>query len=158
NNVDNCARVCHSASVHGLALTMGSGAMTNTIEDITTDVDVIMLVGSNPTEAHPVIGSQIRQAVQKGTKLIVVDPRKIDLVKNCELHLQVKAGTNVAFANGIMNVIINEGLQDRKFIEERTEGYEELKEMVKGYTPDIVAKICEIDKEDLIKAARLYAN
>ncbi len=158
NNVDNCARVCHSASVHGLANTLGSGAMTNTIEDITTDVDVIMLVGSNPTEAHPVIGSQIRQAVQNGTKLIVVDPRKIDLVKNSELHLQVKAGTNVAFANGIMNVILNEGLEDEKFIQERTEGYEELKELVADYTPAVVAKICEIEEEDLIKAARLYAN
>lgn len=158
NNVDNCARVCHSASVHGLANTLGSGAMTNTIEDITTDVDAILLVGSNTTEAHPVIGSQIRQAIQHGTKLIVVDPRKIDLVKNSKLHLQIKGGTNVAFANGMMNVIINEGLEDQDFIRERTEGYEAMKELVASYTPEVVAEICEIDKEDLIAAARLYAT
>ena len=124
NNTDNCARVCHSASVAGLAMTLGSGAMTNPIEDITKKPDVIMLVGSNPEEAHPVVGMQIRQAVQRGCKLIVVDPRDIDLAKHADIHLKLKPGTNVAFANGIMNVIISEGLQDDKFIAERTEGYE----------------------------------
>ena len=121
NNVDNCARVCHSASVHGLAQTLGSGAMTNPIADITEDVDMILLVGSNPEEAHPVIGAQIRQAIQRGTQVVVVDPRKINLVKDSALHLQVQAGTNVAFANGMMHVILKESLADRHFIEERTE-------------------------------------
>ena len=107
NNVDNCARVCHSASVHGLAQTLGSGAMTNPIADITEDVDMILLVGSNPEEAHPVIGAQIRQAIQRGTQVVVVDPRKINLVKDSALHLQVQAGTNVAFANGMMHVILS---------------------------------------------------
>lgn len=158
NNVDNCARVCHSASVHGLAHTLGSGAMTNPIADITTDVDMILLVGSNPEEAHPVIGSQIRQAMQRGTKVVVVDPRKIDLVKNCELHLQLQAGTNVAFANGMMHVILKEGLADQKFIEEKTEGFEALERLVAEYTPEKVAEICHIKAEDLIKAARLYAT
>ncbi|MFD1672396.1 formate dehydrogenase subunit alpha [Agrilactobacillus yilanensis] len=158
NNVDNCARVCHSATVHGLAQTLGSGAMTNTIEDITTDVDAILLVGSNPTEAHPVIGSQIRQAVQHGAQLVVADPRKIDLVHNAKLHLQVKGGTNVALANGLMNVIINEGLADEAFIAQRTEGYEALKAMVADYTPEVVAEICEIEPEAIVQAARIYAN
>lgn len=158
NNVDNCARVCHSASVHGLAHTLGSGAMTNPIADITTDVDVILLVGSNPEEAHPVIGAQIRQAMQRGTKVIVVDPRKIDLVKNSELHLQIQAGTNVAFANGMMHVILKEGLADRKFIEEKTEGFEALEQLVAEYSPEKVAEICHIEADDLIKAARLYAK
>lgn len=158
NNVDNCARVCHSASVHGLAHTLGSGAMTNPIADITTDVDVILLVGSNPEEAHPVIGSQIRQAMQHGTKVIVVDPRKIDLVKNSELHLQIQAGTNVAFANGMMHVILKEGLADQTFIEEKTEGFEALERLVAEYTPEKVAEICHIEAEDLIKAAKLYAT
>ena len=158
NNVDNCARVCHSASVHGLAQTLGSGAMTNPIEDITTDVDMILLVGSNPTEAHPVVGSQIRQAIQKGTKIVVVDPRKIDLVKDASLHLQIEPGTNVAFANGMMHVILKAGLADKKFIEERTEGFEELAKMVEDYTPEKVAKICHIEAEDLIEAALMYAK
>lgn len=158
NNVDNCARVCHSASVHGLAQTLGSGAMTNPIADITEDVDMILLVGSNPEEAHPVIGAQIRQAIQRGTQVVVVDPRKINLVKDSALHLQVQAGTNVAFANGMMHVILKEGLEDRHFIEERTEGFSDLEKMVADYTPEKVAEICHIHPEDLIQAARMYAK
>lgn len=158
NNVDNCARVCHSASVHGLAMTLGSGAMTNPIQDITEDVDVILLVGSNPTEAHPVVGSQIRQAIQRGTKIIVVDPRKIDLTKNAEIHLPIKAGTNVAFANGMMHVIIKEGLADMEFIKSRTEGFEEIAKIVEDYTPEKVGEICHIDPDDLRRAAIMYAK
>ncbi|MCL6760353.1 formate dehydrogenase subunit alpha [Enterococcus faecalis] len=158
NNVDNCVRVCHSASVHGLAQTLGSGAMTNPIADITEDVDMILLVGSNPEEAHPVIGAQIRQAIQRGTQVVVVDPRKINLVKDIALHLQVQAGTNVAFANGMMHVILKEGLADRHFIEERTEGFLDLEKMVADYTPEKVAEICHIHPEDLIQAARMYAK
>ncbi|MBD9889638.1 formate dehydrogenase subunit alpha [Enterococcus faecalis] len=158
NNVDNCARVCHSASVHGLAQTLGSGAMTNPIADITEDVDMILLVGSNPEEAHPVIGAQIRQAIQRGIQVVVVDPRKINLVKDSALHLQVQAGTNVAFANGMMHVILKEGLADRHFIEERTEGFSDLEKMVADYTPEKVAEICHIHPEDLIQAARMYAK
>ncbi|MDO5545421.1 MAG: formate dehydrogenase subunit alpha [Eubacteriales bacterium] len=158
NNTDNCARVCHSASVSGLAMTLGSGAMTNPIEDITQKPDVIMLVGSNPEEAHPVVGMQIRQAVKRGCKLIVVDPRDIGLAKKADIHLKLKPGTNVAFANGMMHVIIEEGLQDDKFIAERTEGYEEIKEIVKKYTPEVVAEICHINADDLRAAARMYAK
>ena len=158
NNVDNCARVCHSASVAGLAMTLGSGAMTNPIADITQNPDVIMLVGSNPEEAHPVVGMQIRQAVQRGCKIIVADPRDIGLAQNADIHLKLRPGTNVAFANGIMHVIIEEGLQDTKFIEERTEGYEKIKEIVKDYTPEKVGEICHIDPEDLRKAAIMYAK
>lgn len=158
NNTDNCARVCHSASVAGLAMTLGSGAMTNPIADITQKPDLIMLVGSNPEEAHPVVGMQIRQAIKRGCKLIVVDPREIGLAKKADVHLKLKPGTNVAFANGIMHVIIEEGLQDQKFIEERTEGYEELREIVKEYTPERVGEICNINPEDLRKAAIMYAK
>ena len=139
-------------------MTLGSGAMTNTIEDVTKESDVIMLVGSNPEEAHPVIGMQIRQAVQRGCKLIVVDPRDIDLAKKADIHIKIRPGTNVAFANGIMNIIIEEGLQDMDFINSRTEGYEEIKEIVKDYTPEKVAKICHIDEADLRKAAIMYAK
>lgn len=158
NNVDNCARVCHSATVAGLAMTLGSGSMTNTIDDITHDSDVIMLVGSNTEEAHPVIGMQIRQAVEKGCKLIVVDPRDIGLAKKADIHLKIKPGTNVAFANGLMNVILSEGLADEEFIKTRTEGFDELKEIIKEYTPDKVAEICHIDEADLKAAAILYAK
>lgn len=157
NNVDNCARVCHSASVAGLAMTLGSGAMTNPIADITGDVDLIMLIGSNPEEAHPVIGMQIRQAVQRGAKLIVVDPRVIELAKRADVHLRVRPGTNVAFANGMLHVMIAENLVDEEFIAERTEGFEELKDLVSDYTPERVAEICNIDPDRLREAARMYA-
>ena len=139
-------------------MTLGSGAMTNTIQDITKEPDVIMLVGSNPEEAHPVIGMQIRQAVQRGCKLIVVDPRDIDLAKKADIHIKIKPGTNVAFANGIMNVIIEEGLQDMDFINSRTQGYDEIKELVKEYTPKKVAQICNINEKDLRDAAIMYAK
>ncbi|MDR0200166.1 MAG: formate dehydrogenase subunit alpha [Streptococcaceae bacterium] len=158
NNVDNCARVCHSSTVHGLAMSFGSGAMTNTIADITTDVNAILLVGSNTTEAHPVIGAQIRQAVRNGAKLIVIDPRKIDLVDRATLHLQAKAGSDVALVNAMMNVIISEGLEDKDFIAKRTEGYEEMRELVKDYTPEKVAEICGVSAEQIREAARIYAK
>lgn len=157
NNVDNCARVCHSATVAGLAMTLGSGAMTNTIGDITGDVDTILLVGSNPEEAHPVIGMQIRQAVNRGAHLIVVDPRDIGLSHEADVHLKLKPGTNVAFANGMMHVIIEERLADEEFIKNRTEGFEELKKIVAEYTPEKVAEICHIDPDHLREAARMYA-
>ncbi len=159
NNTDNCARVCHSATVAGLAKTLGSGAMTNPIYDITHDVDCIMLVGSNPEEAHPVVGMQIRQAVRrKKTRLIVVDPRDIGLSKHADIHLKIRPGTNVAFANGMMNVIINEGLMDKEYIENFTEDFDKIKELVKDYTPEKVAEICHIDKDKLVEAARMYAT
>lgn len=159
NNVDNCARVCHGPSVAGLATTLGSGAMTNPIADITSpDVDVIMLVGSNPEEAHPVVGMQIRAAVERGAKLIVVDPRDIRLAKKADIHLKLRPGTNVAFSNGMCHVMIEEGLIDRSFIDERTEGFDEFAAMVADYTPERVAEICNISADDLRAAARLYAT
>ena len=158
NNTDNCARVCHSATVAGLAKTLGSGAMTNPIYDITHDVDAILLVGSNPEEAHPVVGMQIRQAVQRGTRLIVVDPRSIGLTKNADIHLKLRPGTNVAFANGMMHVMIKEDLIDHDYIENFTEDFEKIKELVKDYTPEKVGEICHIDPLKLIEAARMYAT
>lgn len=117
-----------------------------------------MLVGSNPEEAHPVIGMQVRKAVESGTKLIVVDPRDIGLARHADIHLKLKPGTNVAFANGMVHILIEEGLVDKQFVEERTEGYEELARMVESYTPERVAQICGIDKRDLIAAAKLYGT
>ena len=158
NNIDNCARVCHSATVAGLARTLGSGAMTNPIYDITHDVDCILLVGSNPEEAHPVVGMQIRQAVNRGTRLIVVDPRDIGLTKYADIHLKLRPGTNVAFANGMMHVMIEEDLIDHDYIENYTEDFEKLKELVKDYTPEKVGEICHIDPDKLVEAARMYAT
>ena len=101
---------------------------------------------------------QVRQAVQRGAKLIVVDPRDIDLCKDADIHLKLKPGTNVAFANGMMHIFIEEDLIDHKFIEDRTENFEAMKEMVKDYTPEKVAEICQIDADMLREAARIYAK
>lgn len=137
---------------------LGSGAMTNSIEDITRQSDVIMLVGSNPEEAHPVIGMQIRAAVERGCKLIVVDPRDIGLAASADIHLKLRPGTNVAFANGVVNYLILNHLYDERFIRERTEGFEILAATVRDYTPERVEDICGIDQRDLIAAAKMYAS
>ena len=158
NNTDNCARVCHSATVAGLAKTLGSGAMTNTIYDITHSVDCILLVGSNPEEAHPVVGMQLREAVRNGTKLIVADPRTIGLAKQADIHLKLRPGTNVAFVNALLHVIIEEDLVDRDFIRDFTEGYETIRELVKDYTPERVGELCHVDPDKLREAARMYAT
>ncbi|MCR4926720.1 MAG: formate dehydrogenase subunit alpha [Lachnospiraceae bacterium] len=158
NNTDNCARVCHSATVAGLATTLGSGAMTNPIHDITHDVDCILLVGSNPEEAHPVVGMQIRKAAMNGTRLIVVDPRDIGLSKQADIHLKIRPGTNVAFANGMMHVMIKEDLIDHDYIDKYAENFENLKALVEKYTPEYVGEICHIDPKKLVEAARMYAT
>ena len=158
NNVDNCARVCHSASVTGLSMTLGSGAMTNPIRDITQEPDLVFLIGSNPEEAHPVVGMQLRRAVQRGCRLIVADPRDIDLAKSADVHLKLCPGTDVALINGMMHVILEEGLEDRAFIAERTEDFELIREIVKDYTPQRAAEICHLRPEDVVRAAELYAR
>ena len=101
---------------------LGSGAMTNSIEDITRQADLVMLVGSNPEEAHPVIGMQLRAAVERGCRLIVVDPRDIGLAAQADIHLKLRPGTNVTFAHGVVNYLIQHGLYDEDFVRERTEG------------------------------------
>lgn len=157
NNVDHCARLCHASTVFGLATTLGSGAMTNTIEEI-LDQDVIFVTGSNTTETHPVIGTRIRQAKKRGAKLIVADPRRIDLAIGADIFLQINPGTNIALFNGMLNIIIEEGLEDKDYIAERTENFEEIKNIIKEYTPTVVAEICGIQEDDLRAAARLYAK
>ena len=132
--------------------------MTNSIEEIEF-TDVILATGTNTTENHPVISSRVKRAVrQRGAKLIVIDPREIDLVKYATLWLRQKPGTDVAVFNGMMNVIISEGLPAKEYVENRTEGYDALKAVVAKYTPEYVEKISGVPAEDLRKAARLYAT
>jgi formate dehydrogenase alpha subunit len=158
NNVDHCARLCHASTVTGLAAAFGSGAMTNSIAELEY-AKCILVTGSNTTETHPVIGSLIKRAVQQhGAKLIVVDPRRIDLVKYATVWLRQKNGTDVAWMNGMMNVILSEGLADESFIKERTEGFDALKKVVEQYTPEKVEEITTIPAEKLREAARIYAT
>ncbi|MBI5699272.1 formate dehydrogenase subunit alpha [Candidatus Saganbacteria bacterium] len=157
NNVDHCARLCHASTVAGLALAFGSGAMTNSINEI-EDCDVILVTGSNTTEQHPATGNRIIRAVDKGARLIVADPREIPLVKYACLHIRQRPGTDIALFNGMMKVIIDEKLLDEEYIELRTENIEELKKIVDKYSLEYVEKITGVPAADIKKAARLYAS
>jgi formate dehydrogenase alpha subunit len=144
--------------VAGLAAAFGSGAMTNTVADI-EEADVILITGSNTTENHPVLSSVVKRAVTaKGAKLIVVDPRRIRITRYAAKWLRQNLGTDVAWINGLMHVIIKEGLHAKQFIENRTEGFEELQKIVEKFTPDTVAQITGIPAQEIIDAARLFAR
>ncbi|MFW6189846.1 MAG: formate dehydrogenase subunit alpha [Planctomycetota bacterium] len=156
NNVDHCARLCHSSTVAGLARAFGSGAMTNSIGEF-EDADCILVTGSNTTEAHPIIGLRVKAAVRNGAKLIVADPRRIDLVRFAELHLQQRCGTDVALFNAMMNVILEERLQDEEYIRERTEECEAVRDCVADYTPERAEAITGVPADDIRRAARTYA-
>jgi formate dehydrogenase major subunit len=144
--------------VAGLAAAFGSGAMTNTISDI-EEADVILVTGSNTTENHPVLSTFVKRAVtRRDAKLIVVDPRRIKMTEFADHWIRPNLGTDVAWINGMMNVIIGEDLHDKSFVEERTENFEALKAIVEKYTPEYVESITGIPAEQLIAAARLYAQ
>jgi formate dehydrogenase alpha subunit len=144
--------------VAGLAATFGSGAMTNSIEEIEF-TNAIFAIGTNTTENHPVISSRIKRAVRfRGAKLIVADPREIELCKYATIWLQQKPGTDVALLNGMMNVILSEELYDKSYVETRTEGFEAMKAVVEKYTPAYASEITGVPAEDIIKAAQIYAE
>jgi formate dehydrogenase alpha subunit len=157
NNIDHCARLCHASTVVGLTSSFGSGAMTNSIPEI-ENADCIFIIGSNTFEQHPLIASKVIKAKEKGAKLIVVDPRRVPLVNFADVFLQLKPGTDVCLLNGLMNILISEGLTDEEFIRERTEGFEEFKQKVQDYPPGKVEEITHVDSEDLRKAAHLYGE
>ncbi len=141
----------------GLVTAFGSGAMTNSVPEF-EETDCFLITGSNTTEAHPLIATRVMRAQKRGAKVIVVDPREIQIAKLADLHLQQRPGTDVAWLNGMMHVIIQEDLYDHAFVEERTEGFEELRATVAEYTPARVQNITGIPATDLEAAARLYAT
>lgn len=142
----------------GLATTLGSGAMTNSIADI-VKADVLLVIGSNTTEAHPVLALQMKKAVrQNGARLILIDPREIELAEFAWLHLRHRPGSDVAVINAMMQVIIAEGLHNQSFISERTEGYEAFAAAVKKWTPERAAKVSGLAPDRIVKAARAYAK
>ncbi len=157
NNVDHCARLCHASTVSGLATTLGSGAMTNSIDEVKYN-DVIFVTGSNTTETHPVIGSYMKQAMKNGAKLIVAEPRRIELAEIADVFIRIKPGTNVALFNAMMNVIYHEELYDKSFIQEKTENFDNFVKKIIDFTPEMGAKICGCNKQDIIDAARIYAS
>ncbi len=141
----------------GLAAIFGSGAMTNSIQEI-EDMEVIFIIGSNTKESHPVIANRMIKAYRKGAKIIVADPREVPMVKFSETFLRMRPGTDIALLNGIANVILSEGLQNDDFIREKTEGFEKWKETLRDFEPGRVEQITGVPKEDIIKAARLYGR
>ncbi len=141
----------------GLATAFGSGAMTNNIADI-DNCKTMLVIGSNTTEQHPVIGTRIRRAVRRGAKLIVADPRSIDLANIATLYIRQRPGTDIALLNGLAHIILKEGLEDKEFIANRTEGFDEWKKVVETYTPARVSEITGIAVDDLFTAARLYGG
>lgn len=157
NNVDHCARTCHAATVSGLNQSFGSGAGTNSYDELPF-MDCILIIGSNPTEAHPIIGWRVRTARDKGAKIIVCDPRKILAAENASVYIQHYPGTDIALVNAMVNFIIRENLQNDEFIEKRTEDFDRLKEAVKDYTPESVKDITGVEPSLIKQAAYLYAT
>jgi len=165
NNVDTCARVCHSPTGYGLNQTLGTSAGTQPFDSV-MDADVIVVIGANPTVAHPVFASQMKRRLQQGAKLIVIDPRKIGLVRSPHVeaayHLPLSPGTNVPVVNALAHVIVSEGLVNEDYIRKRcdVDSYETWKTMIlkAENSPEKVAKIAGIDADDIRAAARLYGN
>jgi len=158
NNIDHCARLCHASTVVGGIAAFGQGAMSNSYSDF-EKTGLFFVIGSNTTECHPVLGSLIkRRAKFDGAKLIVADPRSTQLGEYATAKLVHKPGTDVALINGLMHVIIRDGLEDKEFIRERAEGFEELRQLVERYTPEAVEAITGVPKSDLEAAARLFGE
>ncbi|HCC69317.1 MAG TPA: formate dehydrogenase subunit alpha [Nitrospiraceae bacterium] len=157
NNVDCCARLCHAPSRHGLLRTLGSVAMTNTISEI-EGAACIFSIGSNTTAAHPTVGLRVRKAVQNGARLIIANPRKIDLCRYPHLFLQQRPGTNVALLMGMARVIVDENLQDTSFIEQRCEDFDAFKKSLQNFDLDRVEQITGVPRGKIVEAARIYAT
>jgi formate dehydrogenase alpha subunit len=159
HNVDHCARLCHSSTVAGLALCYGSGAMSNTMEDVARDAQALFIIGSNTTEQHPVFGVKLRQAIlRRGVPLVVADPRRIDITELATLHLKHRPGTDVALINGIMQIVLTNGWQDQQFIDQRCEEFKQFYEAVLAYTPEKVSDITGVPVEQLHEAAEILAR
>jgi formate dehydrogenase major subunit len=157
NHIDNCARVCHSATVTGMMETLGASAATNSIQDLDL-AHMIMVVGANPTESHPVVGARIKQAHRRGVPVIVIDPRRTELARLSDLHLQLRPGTNVALLNAMGHVLAKEGLLDQNFIATRTEGVDDWLKTVADCTPEAAEAITGVPAHLIYQAARRYGN
>ena len=157
NNIDCCARVCHSPTAWGMQQSFGTGAGTNPATDIPL-ADLLFVIGANPTSAHPVTGAKIKQQALSGAKLIVIDPVKTELARLADYHLQLRPGTNIAVLNMMQYFIVEAGLVDYKFIEERCEGGLEFTEKIKELDIDAMAKISGLDKDHVKEAALAYAS
>jgi len=157
NNIDGCARVCHSPTALGMQRTFGTGAATNSIEDL-RHTDCMLVIGANPTAAHPVTGAKIKQQAMKGKTLIVIDPRRTELAKLADHHIQLRPGTNVAVLNMMLHYILKEGLEDKAFIESRLEGYAGFREQILNLDIERMEKESGVDRNLVRQAAIAYAS
>ena len=157
NNVDHCTRLCHASSVAALLEGIGSGAVSNQVEDV-KEAEVFLVIGSNPSTNHPVAATFMKNAIKSGKKLILLDPRRTDIARHATHFLQFNPATDVSLLNSILHVIIDEGLTDDKFIAERTTDFKELKANVADYSPEKTAAVTGIDPETVREVARLFAT
>jgi formate dehydrogenase major subunit len=157
NNIDCCARVCHAPSAAALGTMLGTGAATSSFADIESAA-TILVCGTNTTENHPVVGARIKQAALGGARLIVIDPRRIELADHADVHLQLQPGTTVALLNALAATIVEEDLADDAFLRERVDAVEVYRRFVRDYPPEAVADQCGVPADDIRRAARLYAT
>jgi formate dehydrogenase major subunit len=157
NNVDHCTRLCHASSVAALLEGVGSGAVSNQVNDV-EHADLIFIIGSNPTSNHPVAATWMKNAAKRGAKIVLADPRMTDLGQHAWRTLQFKADTDVAMLNALIHTVIEEGLTDETFIANRTSNFEALRDNVKGYSPEAMAPICGIPAQTLREVARAFAK
>ena len=158
NNVDHCTRLCHAGSVVALLMSLGTTAMSNTASEVIHN-DCFIVTGSNTTENHPIIALQMKEAVRKhGAKLIVIDPRRLELCDYATLWLPLKPGTNVPLFSAMAHVIVKEGLVNREFIEARTTGYDEFVQSLEPFTPEYAEQITGVDRSLIVAAAKMYAT
>ena len=157
NNVDCCARVCHAPTAAAMKSMLGAGAATNSFDDIES-ARTILVCGANPTENHPIVGARIKEAALRGTRLIVIDPRAIELSHYATLHLQLRPGTNVPLLNAMASVILDEGLHDDGFLSERVAGVQEYRDFVRSWSPERAASVCGVEASQIREAARIYAR
>ncbi|TMH46626.1 MAG: formate dehydrogenase subunit alpha [Betaproteobacteria bacterium] len=157
NNVDHCTRLCHASSVAALLEGIGSGAVSNPVMDV-MQAEVIFLIGANPVVNHPVAATWMKNAVKRGTKLILAEPRRSELARHATYFLQLKSDTDVALLNAMLHTIVEEGLVDSAFVNSRTSGYDEIRKNVEGYSPEAMAAVCGIPAATIREVARLYAR
>jgi formate dehydrogenase alpha subunit len=157
NNVDHCARLCHSPSVAAMLVSMGSGATSNSYSDYER-AGCLMVVGADSSANHPVIAIRFRRAVGRGARLIVVNPKRVDLCDQADLWLRHRPGTDVALFNAMARVILDEGLANLEFVKSRTEGFEEWRASLRGYTPEFAERVTGVPRGEIIQAARWYAR
>jgi formate dehydrogenase major subunit len=158
NNIDHCTRLCHASSVSAMQRSMNTSAASGSMREVETESDVIFILGANTTESHPVFGAAIKRAQRRGAKLIIADPRRIELAQRADIHLQMLPGTDVVLLNSMLHHIFAKKLEDTKFIAERTHGIDALRESVVPYTPEMAETITGVPAEVIRNAAEMYAT